>query len=562
MKRKPSAIILVVALAVAAILCGPSTAAAWFSDSFDSYTAGNLVGQGGWAGTAGRTRVETTFVKSGKSVEADFLSWGAGDATHTVSSGGGYHYVDVDVAMDTICTTYANSLGYIKVFGQSGSNTVEITRIYYAHRQFRVLLGPGNPTAIVENVPARTWYHIRLGINLTAGTMDVWVDGVQKVTGAPTYSPATSITAITFGQWSTASGFTKAETYVDNIVCAPPDAAATKILSPSDSWESRQVCYPCVIYDQAAGGYKMFYSGTGGAEANESAWSPWATGIATSTDLLTWARKTDDYEPVLYARKFMEGDLVDPDETAAVFDSMFAIGPCVLKDGVTYKMWYTGWNGQSEHIGGGIDNLVNFRVGYATSTDAVAWTKHPGAAGCGSVVGLGAGGSADAKGAVHPYVLKEGSTYRMWYEGFDGSTWRILYATSPDGTTWTKQGTALSVGGSGALDELGLRNPVVISRNGQYELWYQGKSSSPPNYHVMRAASPDGLTWTKASGEVGLHPDDPLDGDERILVDSVLVQGDNSCRVFFAKENTTNTTVTYGVLKTKAYSIYTEVVNP
>ena len=40
------------------------------------------------------------------------------------------------------------------------------------------------------------------------------------------------------------------------------------------------------------------------------------------------------------------------------------------------------------------------------------------------------------------------------------------------------------------------------------------------------------------------------------------MQGDNACRVFFAKENTTNTTVTYGVLKTKAYSIYTEVVNP
>ena len=563
MKRKRSAITLVVALTVAAVLCGPSAAADWFSDTFDSYTVGNLVGQGGWTGTAGPTRVETTVVKSIKSVEADFLSWGAGDANHAVSSGGGYHYIDLDAAMDTICTTPENSLGYVQIFGQSGSNTVEITRIYYAHQQFRVLLGPGNPTPIVENVPSRTWYHIRLGINLTAGTMDVWVDGDQKVTGGATYNPATSITGITFGQWSSAQGFTKSETYIDNIICTPVDVTATQLLSLFGSWwEMRQVCYPCVIYDQAAGNYRMYYSGTGGAEANESAWSPWATGIATSTDMLTWARKTDDYEPVLCARKFMEGDLVDPDETAAVFDSIFAIGPCVLEDGATYKMWYTGWNGETEHVGGGIDNTINFRVGYATSIDGMAWTKSPGTGGCGSVLGLGAAGSADAKGAAHPHVLKDGLTYRMWYEGFDGSTWRILCATSTDGTTWTKQGTALNAGGSGAPDELGLRNPVVISRNGLYELWYQGKSSSAPNYHVMRATSPDGVTWTKAPGEVSLHPDDPLDSDERILVDSILVQGDNACRVFFAKENTTNTTVTYGVLKTKTYSIYTEVVNP
>ncbi len=89
-----------------------------------------------------------------------------------------------------------------------------------------------------------------------------------------------------------------------------------------------------------------------------------------------------------------------------------------------------------------------------------------------------------------------------------------MYATSADGVVWAKQGVALDLGGSGQ-DALGLRNPMVITRAGRYELWYQGRSANSPYYHVMRATSSDGLTWTRA-GEVTLHPDAALDGSEMI----------------------------------------------
>ena len=539
-------------LLVVTLCCGVAQAA-WLSDNFDSYTPGNLTGKGGWTGSS-VVKVENTFALSGKSVEANYLVWGAGDVGHSVPGTSSYYYVDFDAAMDTGGAPKGENLGYVKLYNSSGG---EITRIYYSHQQFNVLLGPGNPTLIEDNVAARTWCHIRVGVNPSNDKMDVWVDGARVVNQGQVFNGPSTIASITFGQWSSLGGkFTKSETYIDNLVVdagTPPYVSASKILSPRffPGFECQHVCYPYVFYDSAAGHYKMYYTGSSTVEINESLWDQWMTGIATSSDGVTWTRKDDDYQPVIRAHKFMEGDVVDPESIRDEFDSVLAIGACVLKDGSTYKAWYTGWNGDFEHVGEGISNKTNYRIGYATSPDGIAWTKHAGAAGAGSVLGAGPPGSQDAKGAGQPCVLKEGSTYRMWYEGFDGTLWRILYATSTDGTTWTRQSTALSPGASGNPDALGCRDPVVITRGGHYELWYQGQGSAAPNYRVLRATSSDGLTWTKV-GEVLLHPDDPLDGNERIHADSVIVQPDNSCKVFFDKESGTP----------RNYYIYTEVVNP
>lgn len=487
------------------------------------------------------------------------MEYGGGEASLAVSSGGGHHYIDFDLAVDAASSQPGTNLGYIKFYDPAG---IEITRVYVADQEFKVLTGGGVIVSIMTNPGNRVWRHIRLGITLSTGKLDVWVDGIQKIQSATTYNPASSIAQVTIGEWQRNSGFTKAWMYVDNLVCTEDSTSlpAVRVLSPFGGWERRQVCHPFVIRDGA--GYRMYYSASGGPECNDSAWSQWMTGMVTSTDSFTWARRTDLCEPVLYACKFMEGDLLDPDEIASVFDSIFVIGPCVIKDGSTYKMWYTGWAGETQPIGGGLENRINFRIGYATSADGSEWTKFQGSAGAGSVLGLGQAGGLDSKGVGQPYVIKDGATYRMWYEGFDGTTWRIFYTTSPDGTNWTKHGVALEPGASGSPDALGVRNPVVIFRNGSYELWYQGRSASAPNYHVMRATSPDGLTWSRVPGEVKMSPDDALDGDEQIHVDSILVQPDGSVWVFFAKENTTAETLIYGTVYEKVFHIYRQVMNP
>jgi hypothetical protein len=120
----------------------------------------------------------------------------------------------------------------------------------------------------------------------------------------------------------------------------------------------------------------------------------------------------------------------------------------------------------------------------------------------------------------------------------------------------------LEPGGQGALDELGARNPVVVKRGGQYELWYQGRSVGEPNYHVLRATSPDGIAWSKLPGEIELHAGSPPAGSEGIYVDSVIVEPDGSRRVFLARENTTTRGVAPSVVKNKRWAMYTEVVRP
>jgi hypothetical protein len=345
-------------------------------------------------------------------------------------------------------------------------------------------------------------------------------------------------------------------------LAAPPVGQSARILSPRrfPGWQSQNVCFPFILSDASAGGYRMFYSGSASEQWNASVAEQWVTGYVTSTDTTTW-KYPENFEQVLFARKLYEGDVVDPVVMAAKFDSMYAIGACVILDGDVYKCWYTGWNGETEHAGNGITKKINFRIGYATSPNAIAWAKTPGSAGAGSVLGLGPAGSGENKGVAHPHVLKEGGTYRMWYEGYDGNLWKLFYATSSDGVNWTRISQALAPGG-GLKDQLGLRNPMVIRRNNQYELWYQGQSSTSPNYHILRATSKDGNSWAKVSQEVVLHPTPALSGSESIHVDSAIVQDNQSVQLFYAKQTATTSKLTNGSNTIRNFEIYTEVVDP
>ncbi|MEX2235304.1 MAG: hypothetical protein WD824_24285 [Cyclobacteriaceae bacterium] len=353
-----------------------------------------------------------------------------------------------------------------------------------------------------------------------------------------------------------------------------PLNTGVRILSPRffPGWQAQNVSYPFVLYDDTdkPGDYKMYYAGSSSTQVNESLWDQWVTGVVTSADAVSWTYP-DNYEQILFARRFLEGDVVNPDEQATIFDSVFAIDAFVLKDGSVYKCWYTGWNGEIQHEGGGLANKINFRIGYATSPDGLNWTKVNGSAGAGSVLSTGNRGETDVLGAEDPYIIKENGSFRMWYVGRDGQSSRIHYAISSDGVRWTKKGVVMNLGGKGHPDELGTQSPVVIKRSAQYELWYQGKSGSTPNHHVMRAVSPDGINWKKV-GEVILHPVAPepswpwssitLTGNEKIFVGSILVQPDNSCQVFYARQYTAGRKLTYGDLTAPLSYIYTERVNP
>src|SRR3989338_4532740 len=120
--------------------------------------------------------------------------------------------------------------------------------------------------------------------------------------------------------------------------------------------------------------------------------------------------------------------------TAGKGDSVLINHATVLKDGSTYKMWYIGGNGSIQ------------LTYYATSPDGLTWTKYDNtvATACDTVcegngkIGFGSSGRGDVTRTLPKGIIKDGSTYKMWYAGNDGTNYRVYYATSPDGLTWTK----------------------------------------------------------------------------------------------------------------------------
>ncbi len=350
------------------------------------------------------------------------------------------------------------------------------------------------------------------------------------------------------------------------VVLAPPvpaahTPAAVKVLSPTlfAGWQTRNVSDPVVVRDPARGGLRMFYSGSATEQVSDAAWDLWATGAATSSDGRRWAW-ADGYEPVLPARRFLEGEVVDPATRSAQFDSIEARVGAVVRAGPRWWMWYTGWNGDDRTVGPGRMEKVHFRIGAAVSPDGARWTRQAGTAEAGAVVGLRAPGSADLLAAGSPAVMRDGAGFRMWYEAYDGTTWRLAQATSPDGLAWTKTGVVLEPGPSGALDAKGARHPVVVALASGYELWYQGRSAAAPAFHVLRARSTDGRAWRKLGGEVALHPEPPAAADEDVRVGSVLLRPDGAREVYFAKETTASRALAFGTVASRTTSIYAEVV--
>jgi hypothetical protein len=344
---------------------------------------------------------------------------------------------------------------------------------------------------------------------------------------------------------------------------AVPVPSARKLLAPTNfpGWQTHNVTSPVVVRDPARGVWRMYYTGSATDQVGAAAWDLWSTGIVTSRDLVAWSYP-DDYAPVLLGHRFQEGELVEFSGRERPFDMVFASVTAVLRDGAQWRAWYTAWGGDERSLGAGRVEAVHFRIGQTTSPDGVVWTKRPGGGELGSALGLGAPGAIDELAVGHAAVVKDGATYHLWYEAYDGHVWRIAHARSTDGATWERTGVAVAPGGEGALDAAGARHPVVRRTAAGYELWYEGQSAGRPRFHVLRARSADALTWTKDPGEIVLHPDPPVKDDERIHVGTLLGRPDGSLLVFYAKETATARAATWGSLVDRSTAIYSEPVRP
>jgi hypothetical protein len=314
--------------------------------------------------------------------------------------------------------------------------------------------------------------------------------------------------------------------------------------TPTDRGDSGSVQGAAVIKEGAT--YRMWYSGndhgTGGA---------WRIYYATSSDGLDWTKVDASLPPVQDAgtvptnnngRLGLGSDVAGIGDRLNVYVSSAVIKD-VQSDNITpiYKMWYTG------------HDRSNWRIYYATSPDGLNWTKYdntvPTASNCASGsngctngrIPLGLPGSGDSTHTYAPTVVKEGTTYKMWYSGHDGSYFRIYYAYSTDGgLTWTKQNTTATVprdsgvtptdnsgqiplGSSGKGDDNAAQMPHVVWEGGtNYRMWYAGQYASAYNNPALRynriltATSTDGgLNWKKLDNTV-IGPSDTTSGNSQI----------------------------------------------
>jgi len=173
--------------------------------------------------------------------------------------------------------------------------------------------------------------------------------------------------------------------------------------------------------------------------------------------------------------------------SAGEWDRMSYVNTVVQVDG-TYHLYYMGK--ESVQV-----SPEDWDIGHAMSPDGVNWVKDP----ANPVVARGDQGEWDSGGVGVAAVIHDGTEFRMWFNGGDGEVDAVGYATSPDGTTWTKYeaNPVMSAGTVGTFDDGGAWPGTVIYNGETYRMWYTGaRDSDGFIWTIGYAESADGFEWT------------------------------------------------------------------
>jgi hypothetical protein len=295
-----------------------------------------------------------------------------------------------------------------------------------------------------------------------------WLASQQDPSGGWIYSDNTHYPEVG-GECTEALYYGQQTFYGSAVAQVWEEYASNPVLTGSYAFD------PCVIND--SGTYKMWYTHVDDSEN-------WRIYYATSTDGTSWSTGVE----VLG---------LTGDETKVA-------GASVIKDG-KYKMWY-----------GARDATTWTSIRYAESDNGISWTKTMDGANPKKVLLTGAGGSWDSQMVREACVIKDGDAYKMWYAGCAAwPVFKIGYATSTDGTTWTKHASnPIFIGTPSGWDGFQVYAPSVVKEGSTYHMYFSGTDNSMSQvWSTGYASSGDGVLWAEASRNPILIPDvlDSLD---------------------------------------------------
>lgn len=216
------------------------------------------------------------------------------------------------------------------------------------------------------------------------------------------------------------------------------------------------VVNPFVLADSNK--YKMWYLNAGGTGT---------VGYAESTDGLSWNRIGS--QPVMVpGTNYWEMVTICP-------------GP-VIKVNNQYWMYYSG-----SAVGG----MGPSQTGLATSVDGINWTKRTN-----PVLTAQTGWETSV---IASDVIKIGNTFYMYYTGRTFPIYKIGLATSTDGINWTKYSGNPILVADKSWEGDGVYCASVAFFNNKYTMVYQNAKNIFADIAFGMATSTDGINWVKES---------------------------------------------------------------
>lgn len=216
------------------------------------------------------------------------------------------------------------------------------------------------------------------------------------------------------------------------------------ILNPGayGTWDSWAV-HPGAVFKDDDNVYKMYYYGY------SDQYNQWHIGLATSSDGINWEKHP---QPILFGTSGWE----------------YQIGSSsIIKKNGIYYLYYFG------------RTTPNYRIGLATSTDGINFTKFAGNPILSNTL------SWEGTGVIYPAVIKDGSILKMIYTNSTGSGFGL--ATSSDGIEWTKANnnpffTVSNTANHWAISKIAF--PFWLNLQNEWRIYYSGIAQNSNEHRI------------------------------------------------------------------------------